>query len=144
MSTSKINEVIFGYGHKNVLATHKTTIEFTKDRHLAKKGNCIVTVASDKALADLSAGFKEKIRKLNAKLTIRIEAGEIVEQISARGSPELILTNPNEIVIRKSSYICDRTLAVQADKAAQDLSRNLVKELQNPNKKVRITLIPLV
>jgi hypothetical protein len=34
----------------------------------------------------------------------------------------------------------NRTLAVQADKAALDLSRDLVEKLKNPKQKVKITL----
>jgi hypothetical protein len=141
LRTSEIREVIFGYGHENIQATHKTTLEFTKDTHLSKKGDCIVAVATDKALADLSAEFKEKLRKTHAKLIITIEADTIIEQVTAHGSPKLILTHPTDMVIRKSDYICNRTLAVHADKAAQDLSRNLVEKLKNPKQKVKITLI---
>ena len=141
MPPSEIKEVIFGYGHENIQATHKTTLEFTKDTHLSKKGDCIVTVAADKALADLNAEFKEKLRKPHVTLTIIIEVGEFVEQVNAHGSPQLILTHPTDMVIRKSGYICNRTLAVHADKAAQDLSRNLVEKLKNPQQKVKITLI---
>ena len=140
MRTSEVREVIFGYGHENILATHKTTLEFTKDTHLSKKGDCIVTVAADKALADLSAEFKEKLRKPHAKLTLTIEAGGIIEQVNAHGSPQLILTHPTDMVIRKSDYVCNRTLAVHADKAAQDLSRDFVEKLKNPKQKVKITL----
>ena len=141
MPLSKIIAVIFGYGHRNIQATHKTTLEFTKDAHLSKKGDCIVTVAADKALADLSTEFKEKLREPHAKLTILIEAGELIEQVNANGSPQLILTHPTDMVIRKSDYVCSRTLAVHADKAAQDLSRDLVEKLKNPEQKVKITLI---
>ena len=141
MCPSEIREVIFAQGHKNILATHKTTLEFTKDQHLSKKGDCIVAVAADKALADLNAGFKENLRNPHAKLTILIEAGSMSEQVNAHGSPRLILTHPTDMVIRKSDYVCSRTLAVHADKAAQDLSRDLVKKLKNPKQKVKITLI---
>jgi hypothetical protein len=141
MRTYEAREVIFGYGHENILATHKTTLEFTKDTHLSKKGDCIVAVAADKALADLSAEFKEKLRKPHAKLTILIEADGIIEQVNAHGSPRLILTHPTDMVIRKSDYVCNRTLAVHADKAAQDLSKALVEKLKNPQQKVKITLI---
>lgn len=134
-------EIIIGYGHKNIQATHKTTLEFTKDMHLSKRGDCIVAVAADKALADLSAEFKENMRKPHAKLIILIEAGGIIEQVNAHGSPRLILTHPTSMVIRKSDYICNRTLAVHADKAAWDLSRVLVEKLKNPQQKVKITLI---
>jgi hypothetical protein len=141
LPTSEIREVIFGYGHKNIQATHKTTLEFTKDTHLSKKGDCIVTVAADKALADLNAEFKEKLRKPHAKLTIIIEVGEVIEQVNAHGSPQLILTHPTDMVIRKSHYVCNRTVAVHADKAAQDLSRDLVEKLKKPKQKVKITLV---
>jgi hypothetical protein len=134
-------EAIVGYGHKNIQATHKTTLEFTKDKHLSKKGDCIVAVAADKALTDLSAEFKENLRKPHAKLTILIEVDGIIEQVNAYGSPRLILTHPTDIVIRKSDYVCSRTLAVHADKAAQDLSKALVEKLKNPQQKVKITLI---
>jgi len=140
LATFEIREVIFGYGHENIQATHKTTLEFTKDTHLSEKGDCIVTVAADKALADLTAEFKEILRKPHAKLTIKIEADGITEQVKAEGSPQLILTHPTDMVIRKSDYVCNRTLAVHADKAAQDLPRKLVEKLKNPKQKVKITL----
>jgi len=139
--SSEKREAIVGYGHKNIQATHKTTLEFTKDMHLSKKGDCIVAVAADKALTDLSAEFKENLRKPHAKLTILIEADGIIDQVNAHGSPRLILSHPTDMVIRKSDYVCNRTLAVHADKAAQDLSKALVEKLKNPEQKVKITLI---
>ncbi len=140
MATSELREVVFGYGHVNVSAAHKTALEFTRDTHLSKKGDCIIAVAADKGLADLSAKFKENLRKPHAKLTILIEAGEIMERVEAYGSPQLVLTHPTDMVIRKSDYVDNRTLAIQADKAALDLSRDLVEKLRNPKQKVKITL----
>ena len=140
MGTSELREIVFGYGHENVLATHKTTLEFTRDKHLSKKGDCIVAVAADKGLVDLRAEFKENLRKPHAKLTVLIEAGEIMERVEAYGSPQLVLTHPTDMVIRKSDYVDNRTLAVQADKAALYLSRELVEKLKNPKQKVKITL----
>jgi hypothetical protein len=140
LTPSEVKEVIFAQGHENILATHKTTLEFTKDRHLSKKGDCIAAVAADKALTDLTAKFKENLRNPQARLTVIIEAGGFREQVNAQGSPNLILTHPTDMVIRKSDYVCNRTLAVHADKAAQDLSRDLVEKLKNPQQKVKITL----
>jgi hypothetical protein len=141
LPAAELKEIVFGYGHENIQATHKTTLEFTKDPHLSKKGDCIAAVAADKALADLTAEFKEKLRKPNAKLTITIEANGITERVNARGSPKLILTHLTDMVIRKSEYVCSRTLAVHADKAAQDLPRDLVEKLKKPEQKVKITLV---
>jgi hypothetical protein len=140
MRTSEVREVVFGYGHENIQATHKTTLEFTKDPHLTKKGDCIIAVAADKALADLSAEFKENLRKRHAKLSVLIEVDGVTEQVNAYGSPRLVLTHPTDMVIRKSDYVCNRTLAIHADKAAQDLPREFVEKLKNPKQKVKITL----
>ena len=141
MATSEIKEVIFGCGHENIQATHKTTLEFTKDTHLSRKGDCIVTIAADKGLADLSVEFKDNLRKPHAKLTIIIEAGGMVEQVNAYGSSQLILSHSTAMITRKSDYVCERTLAVHADKAALDLSRTLVEKLKNPKQKVKIELV---
>jgi hypothetical protein len=141
LPTSEVKEVIFAQGHKNILATHKTTLEFTKDKNLTKNGDCIIAVAADKALANLSAEFKKKLRNSRSHLILSIEAGGISEQLEAQGDPKLILASPTDAVIRKSGHICNRTLAVNADKAAQDLSRDLVEKLKNPRQKVKITLL---
>jgi len=137
---TKIEEVVFGFGHENIIATHKVTLEFTKDAYLSRKGDCIIAVATDKALADVSSEFKAGLRKSNAKLTIRIEAGGSSAQIQAYGAEQLSLAHPTDAVVRKSDYICSRTLAVRADKAAVDLPRELVEKLKNPEQKVKITL----
>ena len=141
MPSTEIKEVVSGYGHANIQAVHKTTLEFTKEKHLSRKGDCIIAVAADKAVSDLSPRFKANLQKPNARLTILIEAGEVAERVQARGSGQLILSHPTDVVIRKSEYICGRTLAVHADKAANDLSRQLVEKLKNPEQKVKITLI---
>jgi hypothetical protein len=136
----EIQEVIFAYGHENVLATHETTFEITKDAYLSERGNCIIAVLADKALTDLSFEFKEGLKRENAKLSILIEVEAVKELINAFGSPNLILSHPKDIVVRKSSYVCSRTLAINADKAAFDLSRKLVEKLRNPKQEVKITL----
>ena len=129
------------FGHENIQAIHPSTLMFTKEKHLSKTGDCVVGVAADKAVADLNQKFKDALRKPNAKLTIIIEAGGLTEQINASGSPKLILTHPTDMVIRKSDYICNRTLAIRADKSANDLPRELAEKLKNPQQKINITLV---
>jgi hypothetical protein len=136
----EITEVALAFGNRNILATHRTTLEITRETQLSKKGDCIIGVASNRALVDLSQEFKRSLRKENAKITILIEAEDIMEVVNAFGSSQLILTHPKDIVVRKSDYICNRTLAIKADKAACDLSRNLVEKLKNPKQKVKIAL----
>jgi hypothetical protein len=133
-------EIILAFGHNSIQAIHKSTLEITKEAKLSKRGDCIIAVSANKAMRDLSSEFKENLRKENAKITMLIEAGEIVEVVNAFGSSRLILTHPTDIVVRKSNYICSRTFAIQADKAACDLSRDLVKRLRNPKQKVKVKL----
>jgi hypothetical protein len=133
-------EVILAFGHENIRAIHRTTLEIIKASHLSKEGTCIIAVSANKALADLSSRFKETMRSKSAKLTLLIEAGKATELLNALGSPRLILTHPTDMVIRKSDYICNRTLAIKANKAAADLSRAIVAELKNPRERVKITL----
>ena len=68
---------------------------FTKEKHLSKTGDCIVAVAADKALADLSQTFKDNLRKPNAKLTIIIEAEGLTEQINASRLPKTDFNSSN-------------------------------------------------
>jgi hypothetical protein len=136
----KITEVIEAYGHQNVRSTHKTTFEITKEVDLTSRGDCIVAVSATKGAADLKPKFKEAAKKENAKITVTIEADGVREIVRARGSPRLSFTHPTDLVIRKSGYICGRTVAVRADKAASDLSRKLVEKMRSSRQKIEITL----
>ena len=113
---------------------------FTKDIHVSKNGDCIIAMTADKAVADLSVQFKKELRKPNAKVTITVEADELKEEIKALGSPKLCLCSPTDIVIRKSDYICNRTLAICSNKSSIDLPRAFVEKLQNPKQKIKVTL----
>jgi len=135
-----VTVVFSAHGHENILATHKTTFEVTKEATLTKQGDCIMAVESTRAAADLPFEFKEAARKEEARITVTIEAGELKEIVKAKGSPQLQFTHPTDLVVRKSSYVCGRTLAIGADKAASDFSRKLVEKLNDSNQEVKITL----
>ena len=134
-------EIVNAFGHGLVRSTHRTTFEVTKDRTLTKRGDCILGVRADKSAADLSEDFKMLAKRVDADITITIQADGIAETVKAKGDSRLTFADPEDIVVRKSTYICGRTVAVKADKAAADLSRDLIKKLTNPNQEVRITLI---
>jgi len=136
----KITEIIWAYGHKNILSTHKTTFEITKEATLTRHGDCIIAVKATKGAADMHPEFKEASKRENAQLTVTIEANGMKETVRANGGSQLMLTSPTDIVIRKSNYVCGRTVAIKADKAAWDLSRKLIEKLKDPYQKVKITL----
>lgn len=135
-----VTVVFHARGHENVLATHKTTFEVTKDSALTNQGDCILAVKSTRAAADLPFDFKEAARKADAQITVTIRAGELEETVKAKGSPKLTFTHATDLVVRKSGYVCGRTLAINADKTASDFSRKLVEKLKDPNQEVKVTL----
>jgi hypothetical protein len=136
----EITEIVWAYGQKNILSTHKTTFEITKEATLTRHGDCIVAVKATKGAADMRPEFKEAFRSENAQLMIIIEANGVKETVRAHGSSRLTFTSPKHIVIRKSKYVCGRTVAIGADKAASDLSRKLIEKLMDPYQRVKITL----
>jgi hypothetical protein len=136
----KAVELISAHGHRNIQSTNKTTFEITKETHLTKRGDCIIATGATKGAIDLNPRFKAVARSQDARITIKIEVNEEEETVTARGNPGLLFTHPTDLVVRKSDYVCGRTLAVRADKAACDLSRRLIEKLRNPDQKVKITL----
>jgi len=140
MATKKIVEVIHAFGHPNIRASHPTTIMITKERQVTQRGDCIVAVDADKSVADLSVEFKRALRQPNAKITIELEVDGLKGKINAYGSPELTLNHPNDLVIRKSEFLSDRTLAVNADKSSGELSKAVVDKLKNPEQRVTLIL----
>jgi len=136
----KATEVIHARGHQNVTSTNRTTLEITKETHLTRRGDCIIAIDSNKGARDLNSKFKKAAQNEKAKIAIHFEADGEVEVVKAWGSPHLTFTHPTDLVVRKSDYVCDRTLAIRADKAAQDFPRTLIEKMQNPKQKIKITL----
>ena len=53
--------------------------------------------------------------------------------IEGNGHQDLVLTHKEDIVIRKSDFICPRTLAIKCDKASDLLPRSMITLLRNPD-----------
>ena len=121
--------VITAKGHPNVKCTHKTTLEITKEDYLTPTGDCIIGVSADKSMLDFPEDFKERIRNAN-RIVVEILVEDLREVIVGRGHRDLVLNHPTGIVIRKSTYICPRTLMISADKGAKDIDREIVRRLR--------------
>lgn len=122
-------------GHENIRSNHKNTIEITKESHLTPRGDCIVGVNANSSCNDLPRGLKDKLRNSDSKVIVSIRAGDHEFVMHANGHPELTLTHKDDIVIRKSDFVCPRTLAVKCDKASDLLPREMVSLLQDPEVK---------
>lgn len=131
--------VVKARGHPGITAKHRTTFMLTKDPEVGPKGDCIVAVGLDKAGPDLPPELKRAV-KSGQTLLITIQAGEMVEKVKAQGNPSLTLDHPGDLVVRKSSFACGRTLAIWADKSASDFSPDFVKKLKDPETDVKISI----
>ncbi len=134
-------EILSGIGHNNIRATHKSTLEFTKEKSLTKRGDCIVVLNLDKGLIDLNQAFLDLCKSEQCKMTIILTCEGNSETIIGYGHPNLTFQHPFSLVIRKSRFICPRTLMIGANKAAKDLNRDLVSKLRNPLAQVQVKLI---
>ncbi len=128
-------------GHKNIRSNHQKTIEITKESHLSVRGDCIVGVNAALSCADLPVEIKEKLCSFDAKVTIIITVGDYEFVIKGSGHPDLTLSHNHDIVLRKSEFICPRTLAIKCDKTSDLLPREMVTLLQNPESRGKFSII---
>lgn len=132
-----ILEKIYAYGHENILCTHNTTIEITKDKCITKQGNCIIGINASKACYDLSKNLK-KIIKNGKKIKIIIKADKFSDSFYGYGNMNLTLLNKKDMVFRKSDFICDRTVLINCTKSSIEINRELVQKLKDFKKKISI------
>jgi uncharacterized protein len=125
-------DVVDFRGHRMVRALHPTTIEVTTEEDLTEEGDCIIGVGAAKGCAQLDPRVKEGLRRADSRVTVRIIAGPQVFVLHASSDPRLELSHPHDIVIRKSGFTSDRTLAVRADASSRDVPRPLIRLLRDP------------
>ena len=126
-----MNFKIKAKGHENVLSLHKSTFEITKDKELSLSGDCIIGLDIDKSMEDFPDEFKEKLANDDTKVIVELRTPNASDTIEGYGHHDLTLSHPTDIVCRKSTFVCSRTLMIKSNKAAIDLNRDLIKDLAN-------------
>ncbi|MEM0332796.1 MAG: DUF371 domain-containing protein [Archaeoglobaceae archaeon] len=120
------------FGHPNITAKHPSTVEVTKDPEISKRADCVIGVKADKSISDLPKEVKEELKK-NVKVEVELLLPEygIKDCLIGFGSEKLILNHERDIVIRKSTFICGRTLLISANKSAKDIRREMAELLKD-------------
>jgi len=127
------------FGHPNILAAHKTTLEFTKDEDVTSKGNCIIGVKSDFALEKIKDFIKNcKNRKIAIIIKAASKNAISSEKINAEINPNF--NHDKELVIRKTDFVSERTLGIKANKAAFELEKGLIDYLKERNSKITVII----
>jgi len=127
-------------GHPNIRSRHRTTLMTTTESELSTRGDCIIAVSAEIGLSQLPEEIKNLARDSDTKITFALTTGNHTFTAVGKGDPRLTYANPVDMVARKSNYICDRTLMVSSDKAAVNLPKELVDELQDSETELIIQL----
>ncbi|MDI9632708.1 MAG: DUF371 domain-containing protein [Methanolinea sp.] len=114
-------------GHRNVSARHPTTLEITREEFLTPAGDCIIGICADTAARDIPRDMREILCRDDATVTATFSCGDQSFAVRGRGSARMTLSHPTDMVFRKSTYVCDRTVAICADTAARDVPRGFVE-----------------
>jgi uncharacterized protein len=128
-------------GHRNIRCHHSKTIEITRAESLSARGDCIAGVSASKACNDFDKEFKAKLCETGRKVNLEINAAGLTFRMYGFTDQRLILSHDHDIVIRKSNYVCSRTLCVLCNKASSDIPRDLVLKLQNPTTVAELKVI---
>lgn len=129
-----MRDEVIARGHPNVSALHRSTLEVTKERELTKRGDCVIGVEADKSISDISEKIKERLKaEIRARITILLPDYGLKDEIDGFGSDKLLFSHPSDIVVRRSSFVCGRTLMVKASKAAININREIIDLLKDPS-----------
>lgn len=123
-------------GHENLLGTHETTLEFTKDKEVTRRGDCIVGADADfnyDKLKDFISVNK------NRKIFVEIISGKAKDSFVCFLNKDF--KSKEEIVIRKSEFLSDRTLGINASKSSSELDRKLIEAIKENGAEVTLKIL---
>ena len=99
----RIVEELEAWGHPNVTGKNNMTFEFTKEKTLTKRGDCIIAVNASKGADDLSDSFKDLARREDARITVLVRVDELEEVAVGWGNPKLTFIHKEDLDLNSSS-----------------------------------------
>ena len=126
----KATETVIAHGHPLVRGTHPTTFEVTTEEELTIYGDCIIAVGADKGAAALSQDFRDVLSREGANLTTCLVCRDLCIEVRSTGGHGITLEHPADLVWRRSSFCCGRTIATGSDLVARTLPRELIQYLR--------------
>jgi uncharacterized protein len=127
----KATETVIAHGHPLVRGTHATTFEVTTEEGLTLNGDCIIAVGADKGAAALSPEFRAVLSTEGARLTTRLVCRDLCIEVRSTGGLGITLKHQTDLVWRRSSFCCGRTIATGSDVVAKTLPRELINYLRD-------------
>ena len=127
----KATETVIAHGHPLVCGTHATTFEVTTEEELTLNGDCIIAVGADKGAAALSPEFRAVLSREGAQLATRLVCRDLCIEVRSGGGQGITLEHPTDLVWRRSSFCCGRTIGTGSDLVARTLPRELINYLRD-------------
>ena len=129
------------HGHPNIRATHRTTIEITRSEELTMRGDCVIAVGASRSLLDLPEDVRYPLTLDSGCCKLVMTVGGHSVSFTGRGAEGLKLSDPYEMVARKSRFLSDRTLMVGSDRSASEIPRDLVAKIRNSDQNIGFRLL---
>ena len=101
MEADRMQYTFTCFGHPNILAKHVKTVEFTKDKELTERGDCIIGIKADFDLNELKK-FSKKVKFICSVIDPETN-GELSSEFKCFVNPEF--SSDHEIVLRKSHFM---------------------------------------
>jgi len=130
MAIIRAEERVVCFGHPNIRAEHKSTFEITCEKTLSTKGTCIIGVSADKGAADLSENFKKTLCNNGAILRTRLTIGDLTHTVLSDGKASFTLSHPSDLVWRRSTFVCPRTIGIYSDTVACKIPDGIILQLK--------------
>jgi hypothetical protein len=132
--------IFHAYGHPAILSTHPSTLEITTSHELTRRGDCVVAVKSSSAVRNLPEDLKRVLSSSRGSGRLALRVGPFEFTVEGRGDPRLTFLHDTDLVVRKSAFISERTLMINANKSSIDIPRDMVRMLQDPNNRVTVEI----
>ncbi len=117
-------------GHEAIRASHRKTLELTRERDISARATCMVGVAADYDPRELA--------RLRGRVWVHLSVAGVEETLIAEAAA--FPDTSRCLILRRHPLEQTRTFARGADKASSDLDRRLVAALARSGAVVEVTI----
>ncbi|MCQ8893202.1 MAG: DUF371 domain-containing protein [Methanolinea sp.] len=118
------------HGHPHITALHPSTLEITREPAVTLRGDCIVGVGAVRGARDLPPDVRDLLCRDEARVTACFRCRGLTVVLHGHGSRKMTLSDPSDMVFRRSHFVCGRTVAIGTDLTARLFPRDFVEELR--------------
>ena len=115
-------------GHPSIRATHRKTLELTRDPEITERATCVIGVAAELPEEELAA--------LHGRVALTLSAGG--ESVEVRGRLNPAFRPGDPLVVRRAADVTRNAVVVDADVVAADVPRSFVAAATDPAARITV------